>query len=181
MIYLDLRDKIYDSLALIFPTTQIIQAYGNGPEPETTYVEFDIAMNEQEGREYISTFANANGEQQIISHFVPRVRFDFIGKQDDETEYEAAQLAEDFYFKLNYTTVQENFLKNALSYMRKSSLRRVPKKRETDWYISYQFDVFFGYQVEARQDIDIIETVELTGTYNKPDGSAPIIVTQTIN
>lgn len=64
--------------------------------------------------------------------------------------------------------------------MRKGSLRRVPKKRETDWYMTYQIDVFFGYQVEARQDVDTIETVELEGNFIKPEGGS-VIVTQIIS
>lgn len=180
-IYSDLRDKIYDSLALVMPSTEIIQAFNNGPEPTTPYVVYDVGMNNQVGREYISSFADVDGKQQIISQFEPRIRIEFIGKQDGEADFAAAQLAEDFYFKLEYTSVQEAFLKNSLSYMRKSSLRRVPKKRETDWYMCYQMDVFFGYQVEARQDVDIIETVELTGNYFNPWSDVPIVVTQTIN
>lgn len=176
-IYTDLRDKVYDSLADVFPTTEIVQAYTNGPEVPTEYVLFDVIQVDQIGREYISTLVNA-GQQQIVSQYEARVLFEFVGKQNED--FVAADMANEFYFQIDSTPVQETFLKNALSYMRKGSVRRVPKKRETDWYMCFQIDVFFAYQVEARQSVDIIETVELTGTYKKLDNSSPIIITQTI-
>ena len=177
-IYTDLRDKLYDSLALVFPTTQIVQAYTNGPEVPTEYIVFDVIQVDQIGREYISTLTNSIGEQQIVSQFETRVLFEFVGKQDDD--FVAADMANEFYFQIDSTPVQEAFLKNALSFMRKGSVRRVPKKRETDWYMCFQIDVFFAYQVEARQSVDIIETVELTGKYTKPYNSPPVIITQVI-
>jgi len=161
-IYSDLREKLYDSLAVIFPSTQIIQAYTNGPEPKTPYITFDIGNVKQEGQEYLSTFATSMGEQQIFSTYTCRVRLEFASRADD---FRAADLANDFYYKVDYTSTQETFLKNALSFMRKSSVRKVPKKRETDWYMFYQIDLYFGYQVESNQDVDIIESVEILGDY----------------
>ncbi len=168
-VYVDLRNSVYNSLHAILPTTQIVQAYGNGPEPVSTYVTFDIQNIDQIGREYISTFADVNGTQQIVSQFMPKIKIEVIGKQDAESNFAAATLAEELYFKLNYTSVQELFQKNNLAYQRKSSLRVVPKKRETDWYMCYQMDVIFGYQVVTRQDIDIIESVTIEGTYTHND------------
>ena len=176
-IYTDLRDKLYDSLAVIFPTTQIVQAYTNGPEVPTEYVVFDVVQVDQIGREYISTLVNA-GEQQIVSQYETRVLFEFVGKQNED--FVAADMANEFYFQIDSTPIQEEFLKNSLSYMRKGSVRRVPKKRETDWYMCFQIDVFFAYQVEARQSVDTIETVELTGIYTNPEGAPPLVVTQII-
>jgi hypothetical protein len=176
-VYTDLRDKLYDSLAAIFPTTQIVQAYTNGPEVQTEYIVFDVVQVDQIGREYISTLVNA-GQQQVVSQYETRVVFEFVGKQNDD--FVAADMANEFYFQIDTTPVQETFLKNSLSYMRKGSVRRVPKKRETDWYMCFQIDVFFAYQVEARQSVDTIETVELTGTYTKPNNSTPVVITQTI-
>ena len=168
-VYSDLRDNVYTCLSSILPSNQVIQSYGNGPEPVSPYVVFDIQNIDQIGREYISTFADVNGTQQIVSNFTPKVKIEVVGKQDGESNFAAASLAEELYFKLNYTSVQEMFQRNHLSYQRKSSLRVVPKKRETDWYMCYQIDVFFGYQVVTRQDIDIIESVEIDGTYTHND------------
>jgi hypothetical protein len=161
-IYSDLREKLYDSLALVFPSNQIIQAYSNGPEPVTPYVIFDIGSVKQEGQEYVSSFTDMTGNQQVASHYTCRVRIEFAGKSDD---FRAADLANDFFYKIDTTPVQEVFLKNALSYMRKSSVRKVPKKRETDWYMFYQIDLYFGYQVESYQNVDVIDSVEILGDY----------------
>jgi hypothetical protein len=177
-IYSDLRDKLYDSLEAILPTTQIVQAYTNGPEPVSEYVVFDVTQVDQIGREYISTLTDFSGDQQIVSQYETKVLIEFVGKQNDG--FIAADMINEFYFKIDTTPVQEEFLKNNLSYMKKGSIRRVPKKRETDWYMCFQVDVFFAYQVEARQSVDTIDTVELTSTFTNPDNSNPVVVTQII-
>jgi hypothetical protein len=180
-IYIDLRDSIYDSLFALLPTTEIIQTYGNGPEAVTPYVTYDILQTEQKGREYISSSADNAGLQQIISQYETKVRFEFVGKQDLASNFAAAELANDFYFKVDYSTTQENFLINGLSFMRKDSLKRVPKKRETDWYMCYQVDIIFGYQVVARQTVDVIDTVTITGTYFNPADELIIAITDVIS
>lgn len=161
-IYEDLRVKLYDSLALIFPTTTIIHAYSNGPEPVSPYITFDISNVKQEGQEYVSTYANTLGEQQIVSNYECRIRLEFGGVSDD---FRAAELANDFYFTVDHKQTQETFLKNSLSYMRKSSIRKIPKKRETNWYMCYQIDLYFGYQVETRQITEVVESVTIQGDY----------------
>lgn len=163
-IYTQLRESIYDSLALIFPTTTIVQAYDNGPEAVTPYIVFDVMSVKQEGQEYIPTLVDDDGTQQVITHNTARITLEFVA---NSSNFEAADLANDFYFQIDYTNTQEIFLRNNLSYMRKSSVRKIPKKRETDWYMCYQIDLYFGYQVEARQDVDMIESVVIEGTYTQ--------------
>lgn len=163
-IYVNLRDSIYDSLNVIFPTTQIVQAYNNGPEVVTPYVTFDVVDIDQIGEEYLSSFADEEGMQQIVSQYEVKVRIEFVGKQD--SSFDAAALANDFYFVIDQTPTQHAFLLNNLSYLRKDSVKRIPRKRETDWYINYQIDLIFGYQVEARQSIDIIESVNIEADYD---------------
>lgn len=167
-IYQSLRENIYDSLAAIFPSVQIVQAYANGPEPVPPYIVFDIYSVKQQGREYTSTFANEEGKQQIYSTYSCLVRVEFAAPTHD---FRAADLANELYFKVDYTSTQEMFSKNALSYLRKSSIRKIPKKRDTDWWMCHQIDLYFGYQIEARQDINIIETVQITGEYTRPDNT----------
>jgi hypothetical protein len=180
-IYVDLRDSIYDSLFALLPTTEIIQTYGNGPEAVTPYVTYDILQTDQKGREYISSSADNAGLQQVISQYETKVRFEFVGKQDLASNFAAAELANDFYFQVDYSTTQENFLSHGLSFMRKDSLKRVPKKRETDWYMCYQVDVIFGYQVVARQTVGVIETVHLEGSYLNVTGDVVVHTTSIIS
>lgn len=163
-IYVNLRDSIYDSLNTVMPTLQIVQAYNNGPEVVTPYVVFDVVNVDQIGEEYISSFADEEGMQQIVSQYEVKVRIEFVGKQGDG--FDAAALANDFYFVIDQTPTQHAFLLNNLSYLRKDSIKRIPRKRETDWYINYQFDLIFGYQVEARQSIDVIDSVNIEANYD---------------
>lgn len=163
-IYLDLRNKVYDSLSAFFPTTQIIQSYTNGPEVVTPYITFDIFGIKQIGQEYISSFANEEGSQQIVSQYEVKIRLEFVGKQ--EGNFSAAGLANDFYFVVDQTPSHEKFLSNNLSYLRKDNVKRIPRKRETDWYMCHQIDLIFGYQVEARQNVGIIEAVNIEADYD---------------
>ena len=178
-IYVDLRDKLYDSLLVALPTSTIIQAYNNGPEPQTPYVVYDVVSVNEIGREYISTLVSTN-TQQIISQYEVRVRVEFIGEQSGESNFAAAELSNNFYFDVNKTNIQETFLKNNLSYIRKDTIKRVPKKRETDWYMCYQVDLIFGYQVESRQNVDSINSVEVTSVYTKPTDTNPVVITSII-
>lgn len=178
-IYVDLRDKLYDSLAPIFPDNQVIQAYSNGPEVVTPYITYDIISIDQIGREYMSTLVPLTG-QQVVSNYEVKVRVEFIGRNDSESNFQAAELATTFYFILDQTPIQENFLKNGLSYMRKDSIKRVPKKRETDWFMCHQVDLIFGYQVESRQNVDTIESVTTVGVYTKPTNTDPVVITTNI-
>ena len=161
-VYEDLRDKVYDSLFALFPTTPLVNAYSNGPEEASPYIVFDLSNIKQEGQEYVSTHSDVFGTQQIVQTFTFRLRLEFVGEGDDFT---AASLAEEFYRIIDYTPTNELFQRNGMSYFRKSSIRKVPKKRETDWWMFYQVDLYFGYQVEARQDVGAIESVEIEGDY----------------
>lgn len=58
-VYVDLRDSVYDSLFSIYPNTEILQSYDNGPEPVSPYIVFDIMQADQIGREYITTLSQS--------------------------------------------------------------------------------------------------------------------------
>lgn len=155
-VYINLRESVYDSLAEIMPEVQFVMAYSNGPEQVTPYATYDITPLDQLGRE------SDDGMGNLIAHFLARVRVEFVGKVDEEEI--AAMLADKLYYLINSTNSQQCLLKYNLAYMRKSSMRRVPRKRETDWYMAYQFDVFVGYQVISQQAVvDTIEVVNFGG------------------
>lgn len=167
-IYTSLQNSVYDSLATLFPNTTIVQAYTNGPEPKSPYIVFDLYSVKQQGQEYVETYVTPDGLQQIYSHYSCLIRLEFAAPTQD---FRAAELANEMYFKVDYTTSQEVFLRNNLSYLRKSSIRKIPKKRDTDWWMFYQIDLHFGYQVEARQNTGVIESVEIKGEYLREDGT----------
>lgn len=160
-IFTSFRESLYDSFEELFPTYQVIYSYGNNPEHKTPYILYSIDNTKNFGEEYTPTLVGSDGMQQIVSQYTSKVTLEFIGKSDDFT---AADLANDFYFTVDYFDTQSVFYKNALSYMRKSSVRKVPKRRETVWYMSYQIDLYFGYQVEARQNTGVIESVVIEET-----------------
>lgn len=166
-IFTNLRESLYDAFAELFPNNQVIYSFGNNPEHKTPYILYCIENVKQDGEEYTPTLVDSTGMQQIVSQYTSKVTLEFIGKSDDFT---AADLANDFYFSVDYFDTQSVFYRNALSYYRKSSVRKVPKKRETVWYMSYQIDLYFGYQVEARQNTGVIESVVIEETLEFDSG-----------
>jgi hypothetical protein len=61
----------------------------------------------------------------------------------------------------NNPVIHEEFSRYGLGYMRKSSIRRAPQKRETEWVEYQNIDVTFSYTVSTQQVVDVIEAVML--------------------
>lgn len=178
-VYSDFEQSIYDVLSYQFPSTGIVFSYDNGPEEVTPYIAIQVIQLDQIGREYIAGKTNADGSLQMIKHYEGFTSIKFIG---DETKHLAAgDLAFDFEFFLDSPVIQEKLLQSNLSLMRKSPIRRIPMMRDTVWYMAYQLDVYFAFSVEARQDVDVIETTKTVNIFTKPNGDDPVIITQTIN
>lgn len=155
-VYSSLRDAIYDSASYLFPSIPVIQAYTNGPLPSTTYLLFDILSLNAVGMPYTATQVRAEDDtQQTIQQYEVVVRYEWVGKQGADND--AANKAHDLDRSVLFPLVQEEFLKHNLSFMRKTPIRRIPKKHETDWYMCHQIDMTFAYQVV---DIPVTPTIE---------------------
>lgn len=177
MFYQDFEDSLYTSITTLIPTLPAIFEHGNGPEEVTPYVTIQVVQLDQVGREQISTLANPDNVL-VVKHYEGWVRFRFIGNQ--ETQLSAGEFASDFNFFMDSPVYQETLLRNKLSLMRKTPLRRVPMLRDTDWYTGFQFDAYFAFAVEAEQIVDTIETVEYTATFNNPV-PPNVVITQVIS
>jgi len=162
MIYQDLRVSLrkaaYTCLSEFFldeASAPIIFSHLNGPEPTSSYVIINILSATQKGRSYVSTLTNELGELAYIADYEISVQFAFCGNLSGE-------MAHSFSHKLGGNpVVRESLARNNLGYLRKSSIRRSPQRRETEWVEYNNMDVTFSYTVSSLQLVDVIEHVLL--------------------
>lgn len=162
----DAEDAIRTSVKLVMTSPEIYISYQNGPEPETPYCALEVTQLDPVGREEVSSGAELNGsvyEVTIKENYLATAKFSFAGK--DTTDNHAGDLALEFSQLLTSPAMQIALRKNGLSYQKKGIIRRIPKVRETRWYNTYAIDVVFGFYLERTQQVDIIDNVGMTGTY----------------
>jgi hypothetical protein len=140
--YTDLKTSLYNSYSQVVKDIPIIFAYQNGTQPKTTFMSLDIISWEAKGKTYAST--HVIDERQTLSQvYEVRVRVEIHNpSEEDEAPNKAHQLDADYEGWLFNETVKVN----NLSYMRRGSMKRVPKIRDTKWYMSFQQDVYFAFQ-----------------------------------
>lgn len=154
-----------------YGTSHIIFSHQNAPEPSVPYCVINPLIINQIGRTEISTFTddgywvedmdgeiNYSGDDVFQAEqfkslyykttYEAQIQFTFAGS-------DAEDLA--FYFHnavCNNRTISFVYRKNGLSPMRKSTLRRSPQKRDTQWVDFWNVDVTFLYAVVTKQDVD---------------------------
>lgn len=162
------EDYGYQIVKQIFPSLNTIIAYQNGPELVTPYCVVVCQAFDPVGREEIPSQATlntgtGNRELRTLQNYQVTLRFEFVGK--DTASNHGGNFAVEFGHQLSSPTVQEALRDRNLGLLQKSLIRRIPKLRETVWYNSYVIDVVFSFALETTQQIDIVESVEITGTY----------------
>lgn len=155
-----IRNGTYKALQEFFPdkaTAPIIFSHNNGPEPTTNYVVINIVDVISPGRGSSSSRVGISSagtfEFKTVGYYEVRVQFSFCGS-------DSADMAHTFNHRIsNSQFVLDEFRLNKLGYMRKSSMRRAPQKRETEWVEYQNIDVTFSYSVISTDVVDIIESV----------------------
>lgn len=168
-IYQDLEDSLYELVSGLFPSWTIIFAFANGPEPTSPYCVIDVRKLETIGQQYTSHLGEVNllsgdAVTTTIQDSLTQVRFEFIGKYDDNTT--TAEMAQQLELAMRTPKGFELMKLNRLSLHKKMSARRMPVRRETDTYMVYQLDCTFAYCSMTVDDIDWIEFTKLTGIYH---------------
>lgn len=140
----------------------------NGPEAVTPYGTVGVPEFERVGRAVVSTHvgggsSSVQGSLTIQTTYQATARISFVGKNEDEND--AADIAFDFMDFLSNPLLLMEFRKNNLSFISNSNVRKIPKFRETRWYDAYVIDVVFAFCLETTQQIDSIDTVEITGNF----------------
>lgn len=166
-IYQDLEDSLYNIINTFHPDWTVLFAYTNASEPVNPYVSIDVRKIEPCGREYSSTpTVGEDGVKLIqttIQDYETSVRFEFIGKYDDNTTL--ASMADLFQLELRTSTGYELQTINRIALHKLSTLRRLPLKRDTDMYMIYQLDCVFAYSAMITVEQDYAAAISGEGVY----------------
>lgn len=163
------RRAVIQSLIEYFPDTAsqnagIIFSHVNGSEPANPYVVINVLGIEQIGRHSTSTLTDPS-EGNILNVRVSyeiTVQFSFCGST-------AGDMAQSFTQRINNNPFSFSALnQEKLSVMRKSSIRRIPQKRDTQWVEYFNQDVVFTYTINTEQSIDWVEAVVIEDTISEP-------------
>lgn len=155
-----LRTGTLKVLADYFPTKTlqdkgIIFSHVSGLEPTIPYVVIQIVSVNQVGRTSYSTYASDAENLTIVNHYEIMAQFSFCGST-------AGDMAYDFNNSIiNNTVTREAFQVLNLAPINKSTLRRVPSRRDAVWVEYENLDVTFTYAVKTTQAVDIIEHISL--------------------
>lgn len=151
-----------------FPTEDlknmgIIFSHTSGTEPSIPYVVIQILSSNQVGRTSYSTLTDEDENLTIITQYEIQAQFSFYGST-------AGDMAYDFNSAINNNVMMwRAFQANKLAPLRKSTLRRMPIKRDTSWTEYHNLDVTFSYAVKTTQKVDVVERISILGLETDPD------------
>lgn len=171
-IYSEVRSALRKGTARVlseyFPTTDlqdqgIIFSHISGSEPVIPYVVIQIISTNQIGKTSYSTLTDEDENLTIITQYEITAQFSFCGSK-------AGDMAYDFNSAINNNVVMwEAFQKNSLAPLRKSTLRRLPIRRDTKWIEYQNLDVTFSYAVKTTQKVDVVERISVLGLGTTPE------------
>lgn len=167
-IYQDLEDSLYNIVEGLYPDWTILFAYTNASEPLNPYLAIDVRKLDATGGEYSSTpTVGADGVKLIqttMQTYIASVRFEFIGKYDDQTS--VADMAHTLQLRLRSDAGYDLQRANRLSLFNLMSVRRLPLRRETEMYMIYQLDATFAYTGLVTTEQDYTTGIEGGGIYH---------------
>lgn len=167
-IYKDLEDSLYNIVSDMHPDWKIIFAYTNTSEPVNPYLVIDVKKLNPIGREYSSTPTVGEDGKKLIQSTIQdheaTVRFEFIGKYDDNTT--VSDMAQLLQIELRSPRGYELQAENRISLYNMTSLRRIPLPRDTDVYMIYQLDCSFAYSSVLTTEQEYALGLEGTGAYH---------------
>jgi hypothetical protein len=150
-----LRNTALKALELDEYDVPVLFSHSNGPEPAESYVVINIVDLASIGKQSSSTLTDTQEQLTIINNYEVRAQFSFCGSLSGD-------MVMSFVQRIGANPlVHQEARRNNLGFMRKSSIRRAPQKRETQWVEFQNLDVTFSYAVRTDQLIDVIDTVIL--------------------
>lgn len=136
-----------------FSTSPIIFSHGDGDEPSESYVVINILNIDQQGHHSTSVLTDQDRKLTFSTAYEVLVQYSFVGSQSGNMIHEFNQNLG------NNPLVTEEFSRYKVGYMRKSPIRRIPQRRDTQWVEYFNIDVTFNYIVNTEQLVDTVETV----------------------
>ncbi|MNF65275.1 hypothetical protein D3C85_996080 [compost metagenome] len=164
------RNSILDIFAVDFPNTPIIFSHSGGSEPSVPYVVINILSVDQKGHHSTSTLTTVPidgvGELSVSAFYEVMVQYSFCGTT-------AGDMAHTFSHRVSNNPL--TFLEqqeNKLAYMRKSTIRRAPQKRDTSWIENFNIDITYNYVANEQQLVDVVEGFVISDE----TGDIPVII-----
>lgn len=162
-VYTQLEDAIRnvaEKANADYPLVPIIFSHSNGTEPVDTYLSINIIDMQQIGHNSTPALTRENSILDIRVVYEVMVQFSFFGA-------EAGNVAHSFTQRINNNPIVfEELSKNKLGVMRKTTLRRNPQKRDTQWVEAFNMDVTFSYILNTPQVVETVEIVVLQDEYS---------------
>lgn len=160
------RDSILQIFATDFPNTPVIFSHQGGAEPSVPYVVINILSIEQVGHQTTSSLVNVTQELDVSAYYEVMVQYSFCGSS-------AGDMAHSFSHRVsnNPLTFQQQQM-NDLAFMRKSTIRRAPQKRDTGWVENFNIDVTYNYIFNEQMLVDFVEGVVISEELTDP----PILI-----
>jgi hypothetical protein len=150
----------------IFPDTPRIIAYQNNAENKTPYCAIIVQEIDAVAREEVSSLTNTYVEDGVTKEGVlvkeqyeGYVKFSFVGK--DDCECGASDLCTRFSQMLQSPATNEYMRSIGLAYRRKGTIKRVPTFRDTQWYQSYEIEVWFGFMTAVYEESPSLASVDI--------------------
>lgn len=163
-----LENNLVDLVEALYPDLTVILSFENGREPPTPYAVINVDALDAVGREVTETLSHQTSGQEMLTTqevYEASVAFTFIGK----TTSESANLAADFSHKLATPAVYDLLDSYSLSLMEKGPVRRVPLRRETDWYNSYVQEAKLTFAIQTENAAQVVEHVSIDGQIDNFD------------
>lgn len=161
--YEPILDSIYDSFdrmlkALGHNKTKVVFSNYNNIEPKDTYLIIDPTDIKQIGRRDESSLVSCPTETITTStHYVACLKITAFGKG-------AGNLGTHIHSSITNTrTAFDELHKNRLAVLKKSSLRRNPQLRETEWIDAFVFDLDLTFSIYTRYTYDWVEYITVNG------------------
>jgi hypothetical protein len=175
-LYSDLEQAIRNTARLAltqYPTTRVMFSHSNTTEPDESYVVINILEMRQIGRHSTTSKLDSSNTLSTQVSYEVMVQFSFLGSLSAEMSHEFTQRLNNNYLVL------DSMKKNKVKMMRKSSVRRIPQLRDTEWVDNFNIDVTFSYIGLTQDVIDIIEAVVVEDvradkTFRVPEGPIPV-------
>lgn len=175
-LYSDLEQAIRNTAKLAltqYPTTRVMFSHNNTTEPDESYVVINILEIRQIGRHSTTSKLDSNNTLSTQVSYEVMVQFSFLGSLSAEMSHEFTQRLNNNY------RVLDSMKKNKVKMMRKSSVRRIPQLRDTEWVDNFNIDVTFSYIGLTQDVVDtieavVVEDVRADKTFRVPEGPIPV-------
>lgn len=138
-----------------YPNMLLNFSHQGGSEPVTSYASINILDMQQMGHHSTPALTNQLEQLDIRVAYEVMVQISFFGTDAGDASHLFTNAVN------NNPLVLEAMQQNNLGLMRKSTLRRNPQKRDSQWVDSFNIDLTFNYIINTSQIVGIVEGLSI--------------------